>query len=83
MEDLLVTRADGVATVTFNRPGKHNAINLAMWERFATLMPELAADDAVEAVLFRGPAGGPFSAGADISEFTTLRRTPEDAERYG
>ena len=81
--DLLVTRADGVATVTFNRPDKHNAINLAMWQRFGTLMPELAEDDDVDAVLFRGLPGGPFSAGADISEFTTLRRTPEDAEAYG
>ena len=83
MEDLLVTRADGVATVTFNRPDKHNAITLAMWQELGRLMPELAADDEVGAVLFRGHPGGPFSAGADISEFTTLRRTPEDAEVYG
>jgi enoyl-CoA hydratase/carnithine racemase len=80
---LLVTREGGVATVTLNRPDKHNAINLAMWQAFGRLMPALAADDDVDVVLFRGPAGGPFSAGADISEFTTLRRTPDDAERYG
>jgi enoyl-CoA hydratase/carnithine racemase len=80
---LLVTREGGVATVTLNRPDKHNAINLAMWQAFARLMPALAADDAVDVVVFRGPAGGPFSAGADISEFTTLRRTPDDAARYG
>ena len=80
---LLVTREGGVATVTLNRPDKHNAINLAMWQAFGRLMPALAADDDVDVVLFRGPEGGPFSAGADISEFTTLRRTPDDAERYG
>lgn len=80
---LLLTREGGVATVTLHRPDKHNAINLAMWEAFGRLMPALAADDGVDVVVFRGPAGGPFSAGADISEFTTLRRTPEDAERYG
>jgi enoyl-CoA hydratase/carnithine racemase len=83
VDELLVTRSDGVATITFNRPEKHNAINLAMWEEFGRLMPELADDDSVDAVLFRGGEGGPFSAGADISEFTTLRRTPEQAERYG
>ena len=83
MDELLVTRADGVATITFNRPEKHNAINLAMWEEFGRLMPALAADDDVDAILFRGPDGGPFSAGADISEFQSLRRTPEQAERYG
>jgi enoyl-CoA hydratase/carnithine racemase len=80
---LLLTTDDGVATVTFNRPDKHNAINLAMWQAFARLMPALAADDSVDVVLFRGPADGPFSAGADISEFTSLRRTPDHAERYG
>jgi enoyl-CoA hydratase/carnithine racemase len=83
VDELQVRSADGVATITFNRPEKHNAINLAMWEELARLMPELAADDGVDAVLFRGGPGGPFSAGADISEFQTLRRTPEQAERYG
>ena len=82
-DHLLVTTDGGVATVTLNRPDKHNAINLAMWEEFGRLMPALAADDDVEVVLLRGPKGGPFSAGADISEFTTLRSTPESAERYG
>ena len=80
---LKVTRHGAVAAVTLDRPDKHNAINLAMWQAFATLMPALADDDTVEAVLFRGPPGGPFSAGADISEFTTLRRDPDDAQVYG
>ncbi len=80
---LLVSREDGVATVVLHRPDKHNAISLAMWQAFSRLMPALAADDAVDVVVFRGPSGGPFSAGADISEFTTLRRSPDDAERYG
>ena len=80
---LLVSTVDGVATITLNRPERHNAINLAMWLAFARLMPSLAGDPGVDVIVFRGPAGGPFSAGADISEFTTLRRTPEDAQRYG
>lgn len=80
---LLAAREGGVATVTLNRPDKHNAINLAMWQAFTPLMASLAEDDAVDVVVLRGPAGGPFSAGADISEFTTLRNTPESAEVYG
>lgn len=82
-DHLLVTVDAGVATVQLNRPDKHNAINLAMWEQLGELMPAFAADEAVEVVVLRGPAGGPFSAGADISEFQTLRSTPESAERYG
>ncbi len=80
---LLVSVAGGVATVTLHRPDKHNAINLAMWQAFARVLPALDADDAVDVVVFRGTPGGPFSAGADISEFTSLRRDPEDAEAYG
>jgi enoyl-CoA hydratase/carnithine racemase len=80
---LLVGRDGGVATVTLHRPDRHNAIHLAMWEAFTPVMTELGSDADVDVVVLRGPAGGPFSAGADISEFTTLRSTPESAERYG
>jgi enoyl-CoA hydratase/carnithine racemase len=79
---LVVTRDDGVVTIRMNRPDKHNAISFAMWSAFARLMPVLAADDSVDVVVLRGTPGGPFSAGADISEFTTLRSDPEGARRY-
>jgi enoyl-CoA hydratase/carnithine racemase len=79
---LLVGLEEGVATVTLNRPDKHNAINLAMWQGLGAVMPALVADDEVDVVVLRGPEGGPFSAGADISEFTTLRSTPESAAVY-
>ena len=82
MTDLLVHVDGGVASVVLSRPDKHNAINLAMWQELGRLMPSLAADSSVDVVVFRGPPGGPFSAGADISEFTTLRREPEQAAAY-
>ena len=80
---LRASLADGVATVELTRPDKHNAISFAMWEAFARLMPVLADDDAVSVVLLRGTDGGPFSAGADIGEFRTMRAEPAGAERYG
>jgi enoyl-CoA hydratase/carnithine racemase len=46
-------------------------------------MPVLAEDDDVDVVVLRGTPGGPFSAGADIAEFTTLRKDPDGARRYG
>ncbi len=79
---LVVTHDSGVVTIAMNRPDKHNAISFAMWSAFARLMPVLAADDEVDVVVLRGTPGGPFSAGADISEFTTLRSDPEGARRY-
>lgn len=82
-EHIAVSCEAGVATVELTRPDKHNAISYAMWQAFARLFPVLAADDDVEVVLLRGTDGGPFSAGADIAEFQTLRSDPEGAHAYG
>jgi enoyl-CoA hydratase/carnithine racemase len=80
--DIVISRDAGIVTVQLNRPDKHNAISFAMWSDLGRLMPELAADDEVDVVVLRGTPGGPFSAGADISEFTTLRADAEGARRY-
>lgn len=79
---LTVTRDGGIVTIGMDRPDKHNAISFAMWSAFGRLLPALAADDSVDVVVLRGTPGGPFSAGADIAEFTTLRSDPEGARRY-
>lgn len=81
--NLVVSVDNGVATIEVRRPGKHNAISYAMWQAFARLMPVLTTDDAVDVVVVRGTPGGPFSAGADIAEFRTLRADPDGARRYG
>jgi enoyl-CoA hydratase/carnithine racemase len=80
---LAVTRNGGVVTVAFTRPDKHNAISYAMWHALGRLMPVLAEDDSCDVVVVRGTPGGPFSAGADIGEFSTLRADPAGARLYG
>jgi len=80
---LLVGTDHGVATVELHRPERRNAVTYAMWTALARLLPVLGADDTVDVVVLRGTPGGPFSAGADISEFGTLRSTPESAQAYG
>ena len=55
MSDLiLVERDDGIATVVFNRPKMRNAISLAMWAEIARVTEELAKDDSVRAIVYRG-----------------------------
>ena len=66
-ETLLCEVADGVATVTLNRPAALNAFSQPMQRELAALIPELAADDAVRAVILTG-AGRAFCAGGDIKE---------------
>ena len=80
---LAVTRDGGIVTVALTRPDKHNAVSYAMWHALGRLMPALAEDDTCDVVVVRGTPGGPFSAGADIGEFQTLRADPEGAQRYG
>jgi enoyl-CoA hydratase/carnithine racemase len=78
---LVDTDAFGVATVTLNRPAKRNAVSLAMWRGLADLFTELDARPDVRVIILTG-AGGNFCAGADISEFATLRSTQADAQAY-
>jgi enoyl-CoA hydratase len=60
----------GVATITLNRPGQLNAINMAMRDLLWTYLEACRDDPDVRAIVFRGE-GSCFSAGADISEFGT------------
>lgn len=84
MSDLiLVQRDDAVATVILNRPEKLNALTKPMWKRLGEVMQELSADDDLRCIVLRGAGGKSFSPGNDISEFETVRSSPELAEIYG
>lgn len=77
----LVLSTDGpVATLTIDRPAKRNALSYDMWSAIPDIAAAVAADPAVRALVIRG--GENFSAGADIAEFTDLRRDAEGARRY-
>ena len=66
LETLLVDRADGIVTITMNRPEKKNAANAAMWNELLDTFREIAANDQDRAVVLTG-AGGAFCSGADVS----------------
>lgn len=63
---ILLDRADGVATVTLNRPGSLNALTVPMLDRLMEVLQQLATDGAVRCVLLTG-AGRGFCAGYDLS----------------
>lgn len=69
-----------VATLTIDRPAKRNAMSYEMWSALPGLMAEVAEAPRVRVLVVRG--GEHFSAGADISEFSTLRAGAEGAARY-
>ena len=68
---------DHVAEVVLNRPDKHNAVDMAMFDELGELGASLAADRSVRAVVLRG-AGENFCAGIDLDIFSNSE-VPIDA----
>jgi enoyl-CoA hydratase/carnithine racemase len=66
---------EGVLLVTLNRPRVKNAFDEAQWDALADTLNEARQDPAVAVVLLTG-AGGNFSSGADLSNFTGGTRVP-------
>jgi enoyl-CoA hydratase len=81
-DDILLQRDGAIATVVFNRPKVRNAINLAMWTEIARLTEDLAKDDGVRAIVYRGAGTEAFASGADISEFAENRKDLETTTAY-
>ncbi|HZQ27196.1 MAG TPA: enoyl-CoA hydratase-related protein [Acidimicrobiales bacterium] len=69
METLLVDRAEGVVTLTLNRPDKKNAANGVMWEELRQVFREVAERPEDRVLVITG-AGGAFCSGADLSDLT-------------
>ncbi|MFN3217628.1 MAG: enoyl-CoA hydratase/isomerase family protein [Acidimicrobiales bacterium] len=65
MEELQVDEADGVATITLNRPHRKNAVTQIMWSELRVLFRELGYRDDIRAVVITG-AGDAFCSGADV-----------------
>ncbi|WP_327683128.1 enoyl-CoA hydratase/isomerase family protein [Streptomyces sp. NBC_00467] len=60
-------KSTGVALVTLDRPGKHNAIDLATADRLADVWQEFRFDDSVRAAVVTGAGTKAFCTGIDRS----------------
>jgi enoyl-CoA hydratase/carnithine racemase len=69
-DHLIYSAEEGVATITFNRPNKLNALTPAMLSDFFKLVAQASADDAVRVILLTG-SGRAFSAGLDLDVIGT------------
>jgi len=67
-ETLLVEKREGVATVTLNRPQRHNAFNLGMARELRSLWGELAADGEVVCIILTGAGEKAFCTGMDVAD---------------
>lgn len=74
----LAKDALGIATLTLNRPEKHNAMSAQMLADLEHVTGALSADDSVRAVILTG-AGKSFCAGGDLAWMQAQREAEPEA----
>ncbi|MFT3802640.1 MAG: enoyl-CoA hydratase-related protein [Burkholderiaceae bacterium] len=79
---LLVEIADGIMTLTLNRPDKLNAYTNQMGNELMDAIDAANADDGVRAIIVTG-AGRGFCSGADISPEHSWFKNPDGQVRGG
>ena len=79
---VLTDQADGILTVTINRPDRLNALTPAAAGALTTILDQARRDDAVRVVILTG-IGRAFCSGADLAEQRPAAEaeTPPRAER--
>ncbi len=83
MGEFIRTEPDGfVAVVTIDHPPV-NALSAPLLEELEAEVDRLDGDDAVRAILLVGAGERAFVAGADISEFPSLREATTEAQESG
>jgi enoyl-CoA hydratase/carnithine racemase len=71
IETVLIEKAEGVLTITLNRPEKKNALTSDMYQVLAETLSGANDDPAVRVVLIQAN-GDMFTAGHDIAEFAEI-----------
>src|SRR5438270_13120520 len=82
-QHLIETIADGVATLTLNRPERLNALSAPIMDGLLEALSRLGADREVGAIVLTG-AGRAFCSGGDVkrmAEQPVERSTDEDVAR--
>jgi 2-(1,2-epoxy-1,2-dihydrophenyl)acetyl-CoA isomerase len=67
MENIILQKSNGIATITFNRPQVFNAFDKAMRDEMLQALDDCQNDTTVRCVLITG-AGKAFCSGTDIAE---------------
>lgn len=66
-DPVLFTRADGIATITLNRPAAMNAMTNGLMNGISEALAQVVDDDSIRVVVITG-AGRGFCAGADLAQ---------------
>ena len=82
-ETLLVTVAEGVASVTLNRPEVRNALNGTMIRELEEALSALEADPHARVIVLAGAGDRAFCAGADLKGMGERGTTLQARESFG
>lgn len=64
-ETIILEKDNGIATLTFNRPRKYNAVDSTMMRELQAALQQVSGDDDVRVLIITG-MGPAFSTGADV-----------------
>jgi enoyl-CoA hydratase len=65
-ETLILTKQEGIATLTINRPEVRNALNPPTWDAIHRAIQDAAQDEEVQVLILTGAGEEAFAAGADV-----------------
>lgn len=82
MAELLITKNAAVGTITISNPNKMNAMSVQMWMDLPKAIRAFDADPEVRVIVITGQGEKAFVSGADISQFDTLRSSPQTQKDY-
>ncbi|MFT5727430.1 MAG: enoyl-CoA hydratase [Desulforhopalus sp.] len=81
MNNIIVEKENGIATVTINRPESLNALNKETLEELLACFKDLSLNDQIKAIILTGSGEKAFVAGADISFMQNL--TAHQSRKFG
>ncbi len=80
--NMIAEKVGPVGHLVFNKPAKHNATSVDMWEAIPTILDEFENDPTIRVIVVTGAGDKAFVSGADISEFDKVRATPLQIAHY-
>jgi dihydroxynaphthoic acid synthetase len=81
--DLVYDAAQGVATITINRPDRHNALRPLTLREMAAALSVASRDDTIGVVVITGAGDRAFCAGGDLGQVTGQENTTPGYDREG
>lgn len=78
-QTLLYQNANGVLTITMNRPESYNAFNEAMKKELNDAFREAEKDSSVRCIVLRGAGEKAFSSGQDLKEHQGSKRSLKES----